>query len=236
MSSAVSPVHAQLSVPVALHVFAIRPAVSSPAPFPILVAMHGYAMDAASILSLAGRLCPEGFLVVAPEGPHSTLVPGNESGPSRKTGFHWGVSPRAEDNRATHRAAVAAAIAWGVTQGGDPARVSLLGFSQPCAFNYRLALDPPHGAPFRALVALCGGIPGEWAASKETPASEHASPAAVLHVSTREDPFYPLDRVAAYAGVLRPRFGSVEHRLEDGAHRAPSSAFEGISSFLSTHG
>ena len=234
MSTDASPLHATLSVPVALHLFAIRPASTVEPPFPILLAMHGYAMDADSMLSLARRMSPAGFLIVALEGPHSTLIPGSESGPERKFGFHWGASPRAEDNRAAHRASVAAAIEWSVRQGGDPKRVSLLGFSQPCSLNYRLALDPPRGEPFRALVALCGGVPGEWATSPN--AAGESSPAAVLHISTREDPFYRLDRVATFPGILATRFGSVKHRLDDGAHRVPSAAFDEIRSFLSTHG
>ena len=235
MSPAASPLEATLSIPVPFHLHAVRP--EGPGPFPILLAMHGYAMDAASMLSLAGRMA-EGFLLVAPEGPHSTLIPGNEASPERRSGFHWGVSSRTEDNRATHRASVAAAIAWAVRQGGDQKRVSLLGFSQPCSFNYRLAIDPPHGEAFRALVALCGGIPGEWSADPLPKISSQAasSPAAVLHVSTREDPFYPLDRVATFPGILAPRFASVTHRLDDGAHRVPSAAFDEIRAFLSTHG
>jgi predicted esterase len=234
MSSDASPLHDVLSVPVALHLLAVRPAGTGETPFPILLVMHGYAMDAASMLSLAGRMSPAEFLIVSIEGPHSTMIPGSESGPERKAGFHWGVSPRAEDNRAAHRASVAAAIEWSVRQGGDAKRVSLLAFSQPCSFNYRLALDPPHGEPFRALVGLCGGVPGEWSAAPAQPSE--SSPAAVLHVSTREDPFYSLERVARFPGILATRFGSVKHRLDDGAHRVPSAAFDEIRSFLSAHG
>src|SRR5206468_3176795 len=99
---------------------------------------------------------------------------------------------------------------WLSSRDVDWDRISLAGFSQPCSFNYRVALDPPHGRPFRCVLGFCGGIPGEWAEGKPTVA---AIDTRVLHVSTREDPFYPLDRVASFQDSLGSRFAHVEHRL-----------------------
>src|SRR5204862_4598100 len=123
------------------------------------------------------------------QGPHSTLVPGKER--EGRAGFHWGVTPRVQEVRGLHRSAVDKAIGWATSHGGDPARISLAGFSQPVSHNYRLAFDPPHGHPFRALVGICGGIPGEWAdgASSGGANSDGAArPTAVFHASASEDP------------------------------------------------
>jgi len=58
--------------------------------------------------------------------------------------------------------------------------------------DYRLALDPPHGRPFRAVVGICGGIPGEW--TDATTPEAGRNPAAVFHASATADPFYAPDR------------------------------------------
>ncbi len=228
------PAPSVVSIPVPLRLFPALPSKQGAGRFPVLLAMHGYAMDALPMLGLAKRFAPRSFLLVSIRGPQSAYAPG-ASEEEHKVGFHFGVSPDVEDNRAVHRAAVAAAIEWAVEQGGDPARVSLVGFSHSCSFNYRLALDPPHGASFRTVVGLCGGVPGEWkedggrgtSFSKATP---------VLHISTRQDEWYPPGKVAPYKGRLEARFASAEHLLFDGGHRAPSASFDAIRAFFATNG
>ncbi|HEV8268682.1 MAG TPA: hypothetical protein VGR00_10625, partial [Thermoanaerobaculia bacterium] len=102
-----------------------------------------------------------------------------------------------------------------------------------CSFNYRLALDPPHGRPFRAIVGICGGLPGEWLAENAMPEGTSASKrTAVLHVSTKDDPFYPASKIEPYGRHLAARFGRAEHRLYDGGHRIPSAAADVIRAVL----
>jgi len=203
-------------------------------PFPILLGLHGYGMHAATLFPLLARMAPDGWGVVAVEGPQSAFLPGEALGPAGNRGFHWGVSPRHEDNQAVHRAAVAAAIAWTIERGADPSRVSLLGFSQPCSFNYRLSLAPPHGRSFRALVGLCGGLPGEW--TEPVPGTAASAAAHALHVSTDADEFYALDRVAPFGALLSSRFASARHEIHGGGHRVPSTAIPVVKEFLEQHG
>ncbi len=153
-------VEASVPVQVPLRLLADLP--EGPGPFPVLLGLHGYAMRAKPFLGLMRQLAPEGFLLVSMQGLHSAFVPGAELSAAGERGYHWGVSETPADNQTGHRACLAAAIAWAVERGGDAGRVSLCGFSQPCAHNYRASLDPPHGTPFRALIGLCGGLPGEW--------------------------------------------------------------------------
>jgi predicted esterase len=191
-------------------------------------------MHAATLFPLLERMAPDGCGVVAVEGPQSAFLPGETLGPAGSRGFHWGVSPRHEDNQAVHRAAVAAAIAWAVERGADEGRVSLLGFSQPCSLGYRLALDPPHAHPFPAVVGLCGGLPGEW--TEPGPGTVLSEATHVLHVSTDADEYYPLERVAPFAGLLSSRFASVRHEVHAGGHRIPSTAIPVVRAFLEEHG
>lgn len=222
-------VSATISLPLPFHLVGERP--DGDGPFPVAVAIHGFAMDGATMLALAQRLVPEGALLVAPQGPHSTLVPGTEAA-ARQVGYHWGVARDAVENRAIFRTAMTAAIDWAEEQGGDPARVALLGFSQPCSFAHRLALDPPHGLPFRGVVAICGGVPGEWLEGKGE-ATEASRATDVLHVSTLEDPWYPPEKITRFAPALAARFRSATHLVLPGGHRIPSAAQESVHRFLS---
>ncbi len=201
---------------------------------PVVLAFHGYAMKAPDLLSVLEQAIPPSFLLISVQGPMTALAPGAELGKSRETGYHWGVSPRAEENRDIHRAAVEMGIKWSVEQGGDRSRVSLIAFSQPCSFNYRLALNPPEDISFRALVALCGGIPGEWKDPGLPSAS--SSRTHVLHISASADPFYPQEVIASYPERLTGRFASVQHIIQKGGHRIPSAAFPVISEFLERYG
>jgi predicted esterase len=224
-------VEAFLSVEVPLRLLARPPEGRGPAP--VLLGMHGYGMDAESLLAILGKVAPPSFLVVSLQGPHSTLVSGVDD-PETKKGFHWGVSPRAEDNRLVHRRAVVAALAWAAQNGGDRSRTVLAGFSQPCSFNYRLAATPPVGLHFGAVLAFCGGVPGEWTGPGEPTAASGA--ADVLHVSTNHDPYYPAARIAPYREILASRFRSAAHLLFDGGHRVPSASFADVRAFLAAHG
>lgn len=232
MSEKTAP--AVVSIPVPLRLYPALPATAGAGRSPVLLAMHGYAMDALPMLGLAKRFAPRSFLLVSIRGPQSAYAQGSTE-EDHKVGFHFGVSPDAEDNRAVHRAAVAAAIEWAAAHGGDPARVSLVGFSHSCSFNYRLALAPPHGVPFRAVIGICGGVPGEW---KEdgAPGTSLSKATPVLHISTRQDEWYPPAKVTPYKGRLEARFASAEHLLFDGGHRAPSAAFDEIRAFLVENG
>lgn len=225
---------AVVSIPVPLRLFAARPVTPGMGKAPVLLATHGYAQRALPMLGLAKRFAPDAFLIVSIQGPQSVYSP-DSSVAEPKVGFHYGVSPEVEDNRAVHRAAVAAAIEWAMEHGGDGGRVSLVGFSHSCSLNYRLALAPPHGVALKAVVGICGGLPGEW---KEpgTPGTVLSKATHTLHVSTTEDEWYPMEKVAPYKGRLEARFASAEHLVFDGPHRAPSASFDAIREFLGSSG
>lgn len=221
---------ATLSVSVPLHLLAEPPAGGSGSPAAV-IGLHGYAMDAESMMtSVLKKVVPENVFVISLQGPHTTLVPGTESTARPKLAYHWGVSPDPKETRATHRAAVEAALAWAVEQGVDRDRIALVAFSQPTSFNYRLAFDPPGGRPLRAVVGLCGGLPGEWADT--APGSSASLRTAAFHVATKEDPFYSLERVAPFEERLRSRFRRAVFQLHEGPHRVPSASHDAIRAFL----
>ena len=225
------------SVPVSVRMHLLAHVPEGPGPFPVLLGLHGYAMRAKPFLGLMRQFAPEGFLLVSMQGPHSAFVPGAELSAAGERGYHWGVSDMPIDNQEGHRACLAAAIRWAVERGGEVSRISLCGFSQPCAHNYRASLDPPHGRPFRALVGLCGGLPGDWVERDEEPVGAVLSrETAALHVSTRSDPYYPAERIAPFQPMLSKRYRIARHAKYEGAHRAPSAAFSEIREFLNAEG
>lgn len=225
------PLETTLSVHVPLRLLS-RGATEGPGSAPILIGLHGYGQDADSLLPILLQVAPPGFLVLSLEGPESAYLESTIASAPRR-GFHWGASTRPDDNRAVHRACVAEAITWARAHGGDPERVLLLGFSQPCSFNYRLALAPPHGVPFRAIAAICGGIPGEW--KSNDPGTGASRETDVLHVSTRDDDIYTVQKIAPYRERLAVRFRSATHSLYDGGHRVPSAAANEVRDFLAMH-
>src|ERR1017187_478206 len=226
-------VETTLSIRIPLRLLAAEAAEGRGSAAPILIGMHGYGQDADSLLPVLLRVAPPGSLVLSLEGPESAYLEDTDTFGARR-GFHWGVSTRHEDNRAVHRACVAEAISWAGAHGGDPERVLLFGFSQPCSFNYRLALAPPHGVPFRAIAGICGGIPGEW--KSNDPGTGASRETDVLHVSTREDEIYSLDKIAHYRERLAARFRSAAHSLYVGGHRVPSASANEVKAFLAAHG
>lgn len=223
---------ATLAISVPLHLTARPPLEAGDGRPPILIGLHGYAMKGEEMMAFLERLAPPDHLVVSLEGPHSTLIPAADGTPTPKSAFHWGVTPRVDEVRSGHRAAVEAAIRWAVETGGDPERVSLAGFSQPTSHNYRLAMNPPGGRPFRCVVGLCGGLPGEWMDGAPDAPTEASKQTAVFHASTRSDQFYPMERIALFPPRLEARFRAVTFRVYDGGHRIPSAALDEARAFL----
>ena len=192
-------VEAFLSVEVPLRLLARRPE-EGPGPAPVLLGMHGYGMDAESFLAVLLKAAPPSFLVLSLQGPHSTLVSGVDD-PETKRGFHWGVSPRAEDNRLVHRRAVVAALAWAERERRRPRAHGPRGLQPALLVQLPAGRDPRRtGSRSPAVLAFCGGVPGEWTGPGEPTAASGAID--VLHVSTNHDPYYPAARIAPYREIL----------------------------------
>jgi predicted esterase len=89
--------------------------------------------------------------------------------------------------------------------------VFLMGFSQACALNYRLAFTHPGMA--RGVIGVCGGIPGDFDGPKYT-----QIPAAVLHIAAREDRYYSSERARSFESALRRLASDVSYREYEGPH------------------
>jgi len=185
----------------------------SPAPAPLLIALHGYGSNKAWMMREARHHAPAGFAVAALQGPHQHLKEAREPGGSLRYGFGWLTNFRPEDSIALHHGALLSLIAALVEQRvARREQVFLMGFSQSCALNYRFAFT--HRETLRGVVGICGGLPGDW----ETGELYGPVRASILHLSGERDEFYPPARVSTYAERLRTRASDVEVRAYDAGH------------------
>jgi phospholipase/carboxylesterase len=189
----------------------LRPGRISPAP--LLIALHGYGANKRYMMREAQLMAPEQFAIASLQGFHQHMKEPREPGGPLRFGFGWLTNFRSEESVALHHRALIDLIESLSCEGiADPARVFLLGFSQSCALNYRFAFTHPER--LRAVVGICGGIPGDWETS---PAYRNAE-IDVLHLAGTRDEFYTPERVRDYESQLQTRARSVTFKSYDAAH------------------
>jgi predicted esterase len=199
----------------------------SRAPAPLLVALHGYGSSKSHMMREARRHAPEGFAVAALQGPHQHMKEPREPGGPLRYGFGWLTNFKPEESVALHQSALLDLIGALVSEGVARAdAIFLMGFSQSCALNYRVAFT--HTKVLRGVVGICGGLPGDW----ETGAAYRETRASVLHLSGTRDEFYPPSRVGDYAERLRARAADVEARAYDAGHEFVPEMREDVRAWL----
>src|SRR5581483_4768563 len=152
---------------------------------PLLIALHGYGGDKSSMLRLARRINETDFVIAALQGPHQHLVRPTKENPQLGYGFGWLTNFKPEESVALHHQLVREIIAAvGRSGEADTSKVFLLGFSQAVGVNFRFAFTHPDLV--RGVVAICGGIPGDWES-----AGKYASGAVdVPYIAGERDEFY----------------------------------------------
>jgi predicted esterase len=78
------------------------------------------------------------------------------------------------------------------------------------------------------VVAICGGIPGDW----ESEGKYQSGVVDVLYVAAERDQYYTPERMRQNAEALRRRARSVELRFFDAAHEVPRDAYPVINEWL----
>ena len=153
-------------------------------------------------------------------------MPTKES-PQLGYGFGWLSNFKPEDSIRLHHRLVDGIIDE-LTQAGaiDARRVFLLGFSQAVGVNFRYAFT--HSERVRGVVAVCGGIPGDWA----TEGKYAGGNIDVLYIAAERDEFYTPERMRQNAEALRNRARSVELQFFDATHEVPRAAYPVIDEWL----
>src|SRR5262249_42185995 len=138
-------------------------------PKPLIIAMHGYGGDKSSMMRLMRRILRDGedvdrdrdYVIACLQGPHQHLVMPTQESPKLRYGFGWLSNFKSEESVAMHHHLIRGIIETLTASGeADASRVFLLGFSQASGANFRFAFT--HGDLIRGVVAICGGIPGDW--------------------------------------------------------------------------
>lgn len=192
-----------------------------PAAAPALViALHGHAMTPEEMLRLTAPLVGERHYIASLQGPYQLwATPGQSGSP---VAFHWATNYEAVYSRRLHHDMILQVI----EEVGTPsARTVVVGYSQSVSLNYRFICTHPEAV--RGAIGICGGVPGDW---EEGPYQD--TRAAVLHIATREDEYYPPAVTERYPKRLRARIRDVEFHLLDGGHRIPSAAAPIVKAWL----
>jgi phospholipase/carboxylesterase len=198
---------------------------------PLLIALHGYGASKRQMMREGRQMAPEGFAVAALQGFHQHIKEPRAPGGPLRFGFGWLTNFRPDESVALHHRALRNMISELVREGvADEKQVYLLGFSQTCALNFRLAFTYP--AILRGVIGICGGLPGDW----ETSELYQPTDAAVLYLSGSRDEFYPPSRVSDYPARLGLRAREVEARSYDAGHEITPAMRHDVEVWLGQHG
>ncbi len=180
-------------------------------------ALHGYGMDAATMLRLTTMWFPESR-IVSLQAPH----PFYRDVIARDVGYSWATQAHSEESVRLHHEMLLHVMQAEETMTD---RRLLVGFSQPVGLNYRFAAT--HPAEVRGVIGVCGGMPGNWEAGAYLPVQ-----AALFHIARADDEVYRATVTAGYQQRLKLRAGDVEFLSLPGGHRFPSLARPAVGNWV----
>lgn len=196
-------------------------------PKPLLIAMHGYGGDKASMMRMARRINENDYVIASVQGPHQHLVMPTRESPQLGYGFGWVSNFKPEDSVALHHRLVRDVIESATASGAaDRRRVFLMGFSQAVGINFRFAFTHPDLV--RGVIGICGGIPSDWGVEGKY----ESGSVDVLYIAAERDEYYTPERMRRNAEDLKRRARSVEFRLFDAGHEVPRDCYPAIADWL----
>jgi predicted esterase len=195
-------------------------------PRTLLIALHGYEGNKESMMALAQKINSDDFIIASVQGPNSFFVR-SESEPTRpKIGFGWMMQYKADETINLHHRTLLSVIEQvAADHAVDRKAIFLLAFSQSVSLNYRFAFT--HPGIVRGVIAVCGGIPGDWDQDKY-----HTTDTDVLIIAGETDEFYPLERTRTFKDAMARRGRSVEYRSFQGGHVFPRESLSIIDEWI----
>lgn len=196
-------------------------------PKPLLIALHGYGGDKSSMLRLARRINEQDYVIAALQGVHQHMIIPKTREEKLGFGFGWVTNFKPEESVELHHRNVRHIIETLTGEGiADARNVFLMGFSQAVGVNFRFTFT--HSDMLRGVIAICGGIPGDWATEGKYEGREID----VLYIGATQDEFYTPERLQQFAEAMEPRAHSVELKMFDCGHEVPRDSYPTIDQWI----
>ena len=193
---------------------------------PLVIALHGYEGSKESMMALARKINSRDFIIASVQGPNGFFVRDREPTSNPKIGFGWMMQYKAEETIRLHHETLLAVIEDTAAQYSiDRRAIFLMAFSQSVSLNYRFAFTHPN--LIRGVIAVCGGIPGDWNEDKY-----QQSATDVLIIAGESDEFYLLDRTRTFKDAIARRARTVEFRSFPVGHVFPRESLPLINEWI----
>jgi len=195
-------------------------------PRPLLIALHGYEGNKESMMALSQKINERDFIIASLQGPNGFFVRTGAVPNKPKIGFGWMMQYKAEETiRLHHQTLISIIEDTSAEHSIDRGAIFLLAFSQSVSLNYRFAFT--HPGAVRGVIAVCGGIPGDWDEDKY-----HNSNTDLLIIAGENDEFYPLERTRTFRDTMSRRSPSVEFRSFPVGHVFPRESLAIIDQWI----
>lgn len=207
----IDPVHRTFSARLDCHYLLRLPEIIDTSSL-LVVTLHGFGQSPEIMLPLTERMFGARHVIAALQGPNQFFL---DRGTSH-VGYGWITNRHSAASIRLHHDMVRHVLDEAGGEYGIPReRRILVGFSQSVGLNYRFVATYPESV--HGLVAVCGGLPGDWETGSYQPVT-----AAVLHIARRQDEYYPPAVTEQYRERLRLRVMDLEFHQLDGGHQFPS--------------
>lgn len=202
------------------------PDADAPGPRPLLIALHGYEGNKESMMALARKINSDDLIIASLQGPNAFFVRSDTEPNKPRIGFGWMMQYKAAETIDLHHRTVLSIIEQAAAEHHiDRRAVFLLAFSQSVSLNYRFAFTHPNVV--RGIIAVCGGIPGDWDQNKY-----QDSDTDVLIIAGETDEFYPMERTRTFKDAIAKRARSVEYRSFPVGHVFPRESLPIIDAWI----
>lgn len=195
-------------------------------PRPLIIALHGYEGNKESMMALARKINSRDFIIASVQGPNGFFVRDRTPATNPRIGFGWMMQYKAEETITLHHRTLLAVIEDTAAQYSiDRRAIFLIAFSQSVSLNYRFAFTHPN--LIRGVIAVCGGIPGDWNEDKYQNSDTDA-----LIIAGETDEFYQLERTRTFKDAIARRARAVEFRSFPVGHIFPRESLPLINEWM----
>lgn len=193
-------------------------------PAPLLIAVHGYGAHKRYMMREARLVADDKFVIASIQGPHQHS---RKTDDGYRVGFGWLTDDKPEEYIRLHHQFIFDVIEK--LDGDDlidRSRITLFGFSQSCALNFRFAFTYPE--MLSSIVGVCGGIPGDL----ETNPTYKPFNAKTLYQYGNDDEFYSLEKFRDFDAKLNSRLPNYCSKQYKAKHEITNEMRDDIRAFL----